>query len=85
MAGGQITDADIVGLFGFDRVRLCEEDTQYWEALTLLRRLEKLSDDALRPIAPEISHLLRDLRRITGDDARRETSRYNSTAASRGL
>ena len=43
------------------------EDPQYWEALTLLRRLEKMSDEALRPIAPQIVHLLRDLRRITGE------------------
>ena len=53
------------------------EDPQYWEALTLLRRLEKMSDEALRPIAPQILHLLRDLRRITEGDAQRETSRHN--------
>ena len=36
-----------------------------------------MSDEALQPIAPQIEHLLRDLRRITGGDAQRETSRHN--------
>jgi hypothetical protein len=42
-----------------------------------LRRLEKMSDDALRPIAPQILHLLRDLGRIVGGDAQRETLQSN--------
>ena len=41
------------------------EDPQFWEALTLFRRLEKMSDEALRPIAPQILHLIRDLHHIT--------------------
>ena len=45
------------------------QDPQFWEALTLLRRLEKMSDEALRPIAPQILHLIRDLRHITEGDA----------------
>ena len=53
------------------------EAPQFWEALTLLRRLEKMSDDALRPIAPQILHLLRDLGRIVGGDAQRETLQSN--------
>ena len=40
-------------------------DLQYWEALTLLRRLEKMSDEALRPVAPQILNLLRELSRFT--------------------
>ena len=53
------------------------EDPQFCEALTLLRRLEKMSDEALRPIAPQIFLLLRDLGRIAEEDAQCETSRHN--------
>ena len=44
-------------------------DLQYWEALTLLRRLEKMSDEALRPVAPQILSLLRELSRFAQKDA----------------
>jgi hypothetical protein len=53
------------------------EDPHHREALTLLRRLEKMSDEALRPIAPQILHLIRDLHRIYGEDVRCETLRPN--------
>ena len=45
------------------------QDLQYWEALTLLRRLEKMSDEALRPVAPQILSLLRELSRFAQKDA----------------
>ena len=57
------------------------EDPQFCEALTLFRRLEKMSDDALRPIAPQILHLIRDLGRITVGNAQRETLQSNLSAA----
>ena len=47
------------------------QDLQYWEALTLLRRLEKMSDEALRPVAPQIVSLIRELSRFTQIDAER--------------
>jgi len=54
------------------------QDLQYWEALTLLRRLEKMSGEALRPVAPQILSLLRELGRFTQKvaehKARRELS-----------
>ena len=59
------------------------EDPQYWEALTLLRRLEKMSDDALRPIAPQILHLLCDLRRVTEEGVKCETAHRNLSATTR--
>ena len=54
--------------------------TQFWEALTLFRRLEKMSDEALRPIAPQILHLIRDLHHITEGNAQRETVQSNLSA-----
>jgi hypothetical protein len=45
------------------------QDLQYWEALTLLRRLGKMSDEALRPVAPQILSLLRELSRFAQKDA----------------
>ena len=56
------------------------QDPQFWEALTLLRRLEKMSDEALRPIAPQILHLIRDLHHITEGNAQRETLQSNLSA-----
>ena len=57
------------------------QDLQYWEALTLLRRLEKMSDEALRPVAPQILSLLRELSRFTQIDAERNPRRELSEDA----
>ena len=54
---------------------------QYWEALTLLRRLEKTSDEALRPVAPQILSLLRELSRFAQKDAERKARRELSDDA----
>ena len=60
-------------------------DLQYWEALTLLRRLEKMSDEALRPVAPQILSLLRELSRFTQIDAERNPRRERKRSRPAGF